>query len=295
MEKVSTEQIELIEKHGVAVEKNASGKSLSTFLSGGKINYVIYPTTEDELKFVLSILSKSKYHFLGMGSNTLISDEGVNVILTTRRFKGYSLNGTTLRAKAGESVHSLAVLTANRGLGGMEFLFGIPGSVGGAVKMNAGAFGREIKDILTRVKLFKDGEEYYATPEDISLSYRNSDLQGAIVLECEFRLNEREPAECRKLMESYLDYRKKTQPSEPSLGSVFKKTDGVSSAKYIELLQMKGTKMGNAVLSEKHCNFIVNRKGATSTDYVNLMEKIKTKAKTELGVELEPEIKIIKD
>lgn len=295
MEKVSTEQIELIKSHGIIVESGISGKKLSTFLSGGIINYVVYPTTEEELKTALSILKNCEYHFLGAGSNTLINDDGVNVIVTARRLKGYKIDGNTLIAKAGESVHYLANATANFGLSGMEFLYGIPGSVGGAVKMNAGAFGSEIKDILTRVKLYKDGMVYYANPKDISLSYRNSDLKGAIVLECEFALKKSIPEECKKRMSEYLEYRKATQPQEPSLGSVFKRVGGESPAKFIERLHLKGMKIGNAILSEKHCNFIVNANKAKSSDYIELMEIIRERARTELGIELEPEIKIIRD
>lgn len=295
MEKVSTKQIETLKNHGISVEREVSGKRLSTFLSGGMVNYLISPTTEEELKIILDTLNGFKYHLLGVGSNTLISDNGLNTVVTTRRLKGYKLDGRTLIAKTGESVSSLAKITAKHNLGGMEFLFGIPGSVGGAVKMNAGAFGSEIKDILTRVKLYKNGEQFYATPKDILMKYRSSDLKGAVVLECEFSLHEQDEKECNVLMEKYLAYRKATQPVEPSLGSVFKRVNGESSAKYIERLHMKGTKVGNAILSEKHCNFIVNGNGATSCDYIELMESIKERAKTELGVTLEPEIKIIKD
>lgn len=295
MKKVSAEQIEKIEKKGITIEREESGKKLSTFLSGGLINFVVYPKTEDELIFALDVLRGSNFHLLGFGSNTLISDEGVNLVLTTRRMKGYSLSGLTLRANAGESLNNLSLFASSNGLHGMEFLVGIPGSVGGAVTMNAGAMGSEIKDILKSVKLYKDGKVFKSSPEDIELSYRHSNLDGAIVLECEFCLSPSLPRECKKQMESFFARRKATQPLEPSLGSVFKRTNGVSPAQYIELLQMKGESVKGAVLSEKHCNFIVNRGGATSSDYEELMEKIRERAKAELGVELEPEIRIIKD
>lgn len=295
MEKVSTKQIETLKNHGIRVEREISGKRLSTFLSGGVVNYLIKPTTEEELKITLDALNGCQYHLLGVGSNTLITDNGVNTVVITRGLKGYKIDGTTLIAKTGENVSFLSNITAKHNIGGMEFLFGIPGSVGGAVKMNAGAFGSEIKDILTRVKLYKNGKEFYAMPKDISMEYRSTALNGAVVLECEFCLVKRDEKECRVLMEKYLAYRKATQPAEPSLGSVFKRVNGESSAKYIEKLHMKGTKVGNAILSEKHCNFIVNGNGATSCDYIELMERIRERAKTELGVILEPEIKIIKD
>lgn len=295
MEKVSSEQIENIRKSGIIVELDISGKKLSTFLSGGVVNYVIYPKTIAEFTNVLSILKGYNYHLLGCGSNTLISDDGLNVIVTTRRLKGYRINGEILTAKAGEIVHTLSLVTVLSGLSGMEFLIGIPGTVGGAVTMNAGAFGFELKDILTRVRLYRNGAEYFATPSELALGYRTSNLNGAIVLEAEFKLTKKAKELCKKQMNEYVAYRKATQPHEPSLGSVFKRFNGLSPAKYIDQLQMKGVTVGRAMVSEKHCNFIVNNKGATSDDYLKLMEQMREKVRCEYGIELEPEIKYIKD
>lgn len=295
MEKVSERIIEGIESKGITVLRSESGRKYSTFKSGGFIDYVILPENENQLIQTLDALSGYKFHLIGAGSNSLISDNGLNCVVCTKRLKGYSLTGDVLKVSAGERLSVLALYTAKEGKSGLEFAVGIPATVGGAIVMNAGAHGKEIKDVLQKIRVYEQGEIKEYSPADLKMSYRYSNLSGAIVLSCVMRLIPSDASKCLKRIEDNLLYRRETQPSLPSLGSVFKRTGEKSPWEYVQGAGLKGVRIGYAEVSGKHCNFIVNTAGATSRDYLRLTDLIIEKVYEKYGVCLQPEIKFIKD
>lgn len=295
MEKISVKHIELLRVREIALEFEVNGSRLSTFGSGGIVKTLVIPKTIDELKQVIDTLTGVEYHLLGFSSNSLISDEGVDCIVTTRQVKGFTINGEYLTAAVGESMHHLATLTAKKGLTGLEFLVGVPATVGGAVAMNAGAFGQEMKDCLSSVRVYRNGLEQTLTPRDLKMAYRTTMLNGGIVLEAVFKLKKSTVADCLEKIQSNLEYRRRTQPIEKSLGSVFKRVSGKSAAVYIQQANLKGSQIGGAEVSEKHCNFIINKGNASSTDYLQLLEKVRRTVYEKYNVRLETEIKYIKD
>lgn len=295
MEKISVKHIELLKVREIALEFEVDGSRISTFGSGGIVKTLVIPKTIDELKQVIDTLMGVEYHLLGFSSNSLISDEGVDCIVTTRQVKGFTINGEYLTAAVGESMHHLATLTAKKGLTGLEFLVGVPATVGGAVAMNAGAFGQEMKDCLSSVRVYRNGLEQTLTPMDLKMAYRTTMLNGGVVLEAVFKLKKSTVAGCLEKIQSNLEYRRRTQPIEKSLGSVFKRVSGKSAAVYIQQANLKGLNIGGAEVSEKHCNFIINKGNASSTDYLQLLEKVRSTVYEKYNVRLETEIKYIKD
>ncbi len=295
MEKISVKHIELLKVREIALEFEVDGSRISTFGSGGIVKTLVIPKTIDELKQVIDTLMGVEYHLLGFSSNSLISDEGVDCIVTTRQVKGFTINGEYLTAAVGESMHHLATLTAKKGLTGLEFLVGVPATVGGAVAMNAGAFGQEMKDCLSSVRVYRNGLEQTLTPMDLKMAYRTTMLNGGVVLEAVFKLKKSTVAGCLEKIQSNLEYRRRTQPIEKSLGSVFKRVSGKSAAVYIQQANLKGSQIGGAEVSEKHCNFIINKGNASSTDYLQLLEKVRSTVYEKYNVRLETEIKYIKD
>lgn len=295
MEKISVKHIELLKAKEITLEFEVDGSRISTFGSGGIVKTLVIPKTIDELKQVIDTLMGVEYHLLGFSSNSLISDEGVDCIVTTRQVKGFTINGEYLTAAVGESMHHLATLTAKKGLTGLEFLVGVPATVGGAVAMNAGAFGQEMKDCLSSVRVYRNGLEQTLTPMDLKMAYRTTMLNGGIVLEAVFKLKKSTVADCLEKIQSNLEYRRRTQPIEKSLGSVFKRVSGKSAAVYIQQANLKGLNIGGAEVSEKHCNFIINKGNASSTDYLQLLEKVRSTVYEKYNVRLETEIKYIKD
>lgn len=295
MEKISVKHIELLKAKEITLEFEVDGSRISTFGSGGIVKTLVIPKTIDELKQVIDTLMGVEYYLLGFSSNSLISDEGVDCIVTTRQVKGFTINGEYLTAAVGESMHYLANLTAKKGLTGLEFLVGVPATVGGAVAMNAGAFGQEMKDCLSSVRVYRNGLEQTLTPMDLKMAYRTTMLNGGIVLEAVFKLKKSTVADCLEKIQSNLEYRRRTQPIEKSIGSVFKRVNGKSAAVYIQQANLKGSQIGGAEVSEKHCNFIINKGNASSTDYLQLLEKVRSTVYEKYNVRLETEIKYIKD
>ena len=161
--------------------------------------------------------------------------------------------------------------------------------------MNAGAFGQEMKDCLSSVRVYRNGLEQTLTPMDLKMAYRTTMLNGGIVLEAVFKLKKSTVADCLEKIQSNLEYRRRTQPIEKSLGSVFKRVSGKSAAVYIQQANLKGLNIGGAEVSEKHCNFIINKGNASSTDYLQLLEKVRSTVYEKYNVRLETEIKYIKD
>lgn len=289
------EKVERLIEEGISIDTDKSGANLSSFKSGGAIHLVVYPKTNAELIRTIDILSDIKYHLIGAGTNTLIDDNGLDVVICTKKLKGFFIDDNLLTVKAGESLSELSYRTAKLGLSGLEFASGIPGSVGGAVAMNAGAFGGRIGDCVQSVTVYRNGQMLELLREKLPMTYRHCSLDGGIVLNCTLKLTNADSAECLARIERFRRLRISTQPRQPSLGSVFQRVDGTSAGVYIDRVGLKGYRLGGAEISRMHANFIVNIAKASSNDYLQLMQIASERVLDEFGIMLKPEIKYIKD
>ena len=236
---------------------------------------------------------------IGNGSNLLVGDRGIAglVIEIGERMSEVRIEGTILVAGAGALLSKAAQTAAAAGLGGLEFAAGIPGSVGGAVVMNAGAYGGEMKDVLQSVKvLTEEGELLILTTEDLELGYRHSCVpeRKYIVVEATMELSAKPEEEIRACMAELRAKRAEKQPLEyPSAGSTFKRPEGYFAGKLIMDAGLRGYTVGGAQVSEKHCGFVINKGGATAADVRQLMQDVHDRVKEQFDVELEPEVKMI--
>ena len=236
---------------------------------------------------------------IGNGSNLLVGDRGIAglVIEIGERMSEVRIEGTTLVAGAGALLSKAAQTAAAAGLGGLEFAAGIPGSVGGAVVMNAGAYGGEMKDVLQSVKvLTEEGELLILTTEELELGYRHSCVpeRKYIVVEATMELAAKPEEEIRAYMAELRAKRVEKQPLEyPSAGSTFKRPEGYFAGKLIMDAGLRGYTVGGAQVSEKHCGFVINKGGATAADVRQLMQDVHDRVKEQFDVELEPEVKMI--
>lgn len=270
----------------------------TTFRIGGPASEFFLPENETELASLIDDYPDAL--ILGGGSNLLISDDGLEKVISMQNLKGYTSEAaaggkTEVTVLAGQNLTVFAHMMWRMFLSGAEFAFGIPGSVGGAVVMNAGAAGGEIKDSLLKVKILLNGKLEEMPAEEIGFSYRSSNLPaGAAVLSATFSLTEGDGGEIREKMQVGFMGRKRSQPLElPSAGSVFKNPPGRFAGKIIEELGLKGTAIGGAQVSRRHANFIVNTGNATADEVYALMEKIKSAVLEKTGIRLEPEIKTV--
>ena len=236
---------------------------------------------------------------IGNGSNLLVGDRGIAglVIEIGERMSEVRIEGTILVAGAGALLSKAAQTAAAAGLGGLEFAAGIPGSVGGAVVMNAGAYGGEMKDVLQSVKvLTEEGELLILTTEELELGYRHSCVpeRKYIVVEATMELSAKPEEEIRACMAELRAKRAEKQPLEyPSAGSTFKRPEGYFAGKLIMDAGLRGYTVGGAQVSEKHCGFVINKGGATAADVRQLMQDVHDRVKEQFDVELEPEVKMI--
>ena len=236
---------------------------------------------------------------IGNGSNLLVGDRGIAglVIEIGERMSEVRIEGTILVAGAGALLSKAAQTAAAAGLGGLEFAAGIPGSVGGAVVMNAGAYGGEMKDVLQSVKvLTEEGELLILTTEELELGYRHSCVpeRKYIVVEATMELSAKPEEEIRACMAELRAKRIEKQPLEyPSAGSTFKRPEGYFAGKLIMDAGLRGYTVGGAQVSEKHCGFVINKGGATAADVRQLMQDVHDRVKEQFDVELEPEVKMI--
>lgn len=271
---------------------------LSTFTTartGGVCNVLYYPKTLDELEtLTLAMNTDKKKYLLGRGSNVLASDDGVNIAVTTLKFNKITVQGERVTAEAGALIKNVAETAKKRGLSGLEALSGIPGTVGGAIVTNAGAFGVEMSDVVESITVLKCGKIKHISLKNINFGYRTSVVKNSenmVVVEVVFRLKGEKPNVIEQKMQDYREKRLETQPSEASAGSVFLKTDdGIPAAKLIESAGLKGLCLNGAKVSEKHCNFIVNISRATTKDFVNLIDIIRQKVYNQYMTVLKTEI-----
>ena len=239
------------------------------------------------------------YSFIGNGSNLLVGDKGIRgvVIEMTDPMGNIEVDGTKITAQAGAMLSKIANTAASNGLGGMEFAAGIPGSVGGAVVMNAGAYGGEMKDIIEKVYVLdENGAQLELDRDALDLGYRHSCIpeKKYIVTKVVLELVPRNEAEIRSEMKELNEKRAEKQPLQyPSAGSTFKRPEGYFAGKLIMDAGLRGYQVGGAQVSEKHCGFVINKGDATAADICQLMRDVSDKVQAQFGVVLEPEVKMI--
>lgn len=272
----------------------------TTFRIGGPADYFVCPDRE-QIAAVLAVAKKCGMAItvIGNGSNLLVGDKGIRglVVEIGSAMNQIMVDKNHITAGAGALLSQVAAKAAAAELGGMEFAAGIPGSVGGAVTMNAGAYGGEMKDILRTVTvLTPEGELKTLDVSEMDLSYRHSCVpeQQYIVLEAEIELGYKPEEEIRAQMEELRNKRIEKQPLEyPSAGSTFKRPEGYFAGKLIMDAGLRGYRVGDAQVSEKHCGFVINRKNASAQEVRQLMQDVQDKVKAQFGVMLEPEVKML--
>ncbi len=276
-------------------------KKHTTFRIGGPADILVKPSDIEQIKR-LCMECKSEnvpYIILGNGSNVLVSDDGIRgvVILLLENYERIRVEGDVITAQAGARLSKIGAAALRASLSGFEFACGIPGTLGGACIMNAGAYGGEMKDILLSVTAMdKDGNIREYEPHEMGLGYRDSRFakEGLIVLEAKMQLNKGNQSEIEAAMKDLAVRRREKQPLEfPSAGSTFKRPEGYFAGKLIMDAGLRGFCVGDACVSEKHCGFVVNKGNATANDVCTLMHEVSDTVKDKFGVTLEPEIKII--
>ncbi|EOS74553.1 UDP-N-acetylenolpyruvoylglucosamine reductase [Dorea sp. 5-2] len=278
-------------------------KSHTTFRVGGPADFFVTPETSEEVRAVIDMCRSEEIdcHIIGNGSNLLVSDRGVRgvVVQIAKAMNKIESNGEQIRAQAGALLSEVAAYALKDGLAGFEFAAGIPGTLGGACVMNAGAYGGEMKDVLYEVTVLTPQGEFLVLKEDeLELGYRTSVVarKGYIVLEAVIRLKKGDEEEIRRQMEDLRDRRISKQPLEyPSAGSTFKRPEGYFAGKLIQDAGLRGYTFGGAQVSEKHCGFVVNRGDATAAEVAELMRRVADKVEEQFKVRLEPEVKRLGD
>ncbi len=273
----------------------------TTFKIGGPADYFLVPETGEEVGEIIKICKKTDtpYFILGNGSNLLVGDGGYRgaVIQVYRNMSAVNVEGTTITAQAGALLSAVAAAAKNASLTGFEFAGGIPGTVGGAAVMNAGAYGGEMKDVLVEVTVMDAEGNIFAIPvEKLELGYRTSIIKkaGYIVLEAKIRLEEGDQEAIRERMKELTIQRTTKQPLEyPSAGSTFKRPEGYFAGKLVMDSGLRGYRVGGAQVSEKHCGFVINAGGATAKDVRTLMDNVRDIVYEKYGVTLEPEVKFL--
>ena len=273
-----------------------------SFRIGGACDAMLLPSSIEDVEAVCALLAEcgEKPFLMGNGTNLLVTDAPLHRIVL-RMGEEFSrvdpVNGTALRAESGATLSRLALFAAARGLAGLEFAHGIPGTLGGAVSMNAGAYGGEMKDVVTSVT-YLDKDLSLRETDDAGFSYRRSRFSDTdcIVLGAKISLHEDDPDAIRERMRSLAERRRSSQPLDmPSAGSTFKRPAGGYAAALIDEAGLKGYTVGGAQVSEKHAGFVVNRGGACFDDVLRLIEHIQSEVYRVSGIELEPEVKIIRE
>lgn len=275
-------------------------KKHTTFRVGGPADVLVQPD-ETALAAILALCRRYhvSYSFIGNGSNLLVGDKGIRgvVIEMTDPMGNIEVDGTKITAQAGAMLSKIANTAASNGLGGMEFAAGIPGSVGGAVVMNAGAYGGEMKDIIEKVYVLdENGAQLELDRDALDLGYRHSCIpeKKYIVTKVVLELVPHDEVEIRSKMKDLNEKRAEKQPLQyPSAGSTFKRPEGYFAGKLIMDAGLRGYQVGGAQVSEKHCGFVINKGDATAADICQLMQDVADKVQAQFGVVLEPEVKMI--
>ena len=276
-------------------------KRHTTFRIGGPAEIFVIPANIEDVRKIIEICNAEDipYFILGNGSNLLVSDKGYRgvVIQIDRNFGTVEIKGTEIHASAGALLSAIAAAARKEALTGFEFAGGIPGTLGGAVVMNAGAYGGELKDVLKSVTVMDQKGKIFEIPaEELQMGYRTSIIKtaGYIVLNAVLSLKEGDPEEIKKLTRELSEKRISKQPLEyPSAGSTFKRPEGYFAGKLIMDSGLRGYQVGGAQVSEKHCGFVINTGDATAEDVCSLMKNVIEIVHEKFGVTLEPEVKFL--
>lgn len=291
------ELLEVVPQERIRTEEPMSIHT--TFRVGGPAAVFVTPGTFGEVKGAVGVCRNHNipYYIVGNGSNLLVSDKGYQgvIIRLGKELGEIRIEGDVVAAQAGALLSVVANRAMEEGLSGFEFASGIPGTLGGACVMNAGAYGGEMKDVLTEITaLTPEGDIVRIAKEQMELGYRTSIVarKGYIVLEARMQLKKGDRQEIRAKMEALKEKRVSKQPLEyPSAGSTFKRPEGYFAGKLIQDAGLRGFAVGGAQVSEKHCGFVINRGGATAKDVAELMSRVSETVEEKFGVRLEPEVK----
>ncbi len=293
---------EFAENLGAEVIENAPMKKYTSFKCGGNARVLVIPESVDSLQKILDFCYSKDIRplVIGNGSNLLVSDNGIdNVVIKigSKMSNIYLIDDETICCEAGASLKSLCMFALENSLSGLEFAYGIPGTLGGAVYMNAGAYNGEMKDVLVCVKhIDLNGKMGELLQNDLHLRYRGSAYtdNGYTIVSATMKLKKADKTEIKAAMDDKLQRRKDKQPLEyPSAGSTFKRPEGYFAGALIEDCGLKGYSVGGAQVSEKHAGFVINKDNATTTDVINLIKDVQKIVYDKHGVKLETEVKII--
>lgn len=288
---------DMIEESRVYVDEPM--KKHTTFRVGGPADYFVVPKTKEEVKDIVALCREfdMPYYVLGNGSNLLVGDKGYRgvIIQIYKEMNHIQVEDDRMKVQAGALLSKIGSAAFEAGLTGFEFAAGIPGTMGGAVVMNAGAYGGEMKDVLFSVTvLTPEGEVLTLSNKELELGYRTSIVakKNYIVLEVTLALQKGEKDAIKARMDELRIQRTTKQPLEyPSAGSTFKRPEGYFAGKLIQDAGLRGFQVGGAQVSEKHCGFVINKENATAADVLELMRQVSAIVKEKFGVELEPEVK----
>ena len=272
-----------------------------SFRVGGPADILVKPRTEEQIKNIIDFAKKENIPYIvkGNGSNLLVRDGGIRgiVIEITDNFNSYEIEDKIIKVQSGALLSIIGRAALKQNLKGFEFAAGIPGTIGGALAMNAGAYGGEMKDIVKSVRLMDtDGNIFNFSNEDMKFGYRKSILSKSdyIVLGAEIELEKGDYEEIKEMMKDFSNRRITKQPLNlPSAGSTFKRPEGYFAAKLIDDSGLRGLTLRNAQVSDKHCGFVVNLGDARARDILDLMYVVKSTVKNKFGVTLEEEVKIL--
>ena len=287
---------EMQKKDEVYLKYNEPLSKISSFKIGGNADIIIYPKTVESLLNIISLADNFniRYDVFGNCTNVLFDDSGYRgALIITNKISAVSIDGNLIHAECGASLMSLSIAAAKAGLSGLEFAYGIPGTVGGAVTMNAGAYGSDISSVLEYSDCISGGTLKRLSNEDHNFGYRKSIYSNSALYltSATFRLEKSDCGLIRGKMDELMNLRKSKQPLEyPSAGSVFKRYPGFFTAKLIDEAGLKGFSVGGAQVSTKHAGFIINTGNATSSDVKKLIEIIKDKIYERNGINIECEI-----
>lgn len=276
-------------------------KNHTTFKIGGPVDIMLLPNTEAEIERAVSICKKEKlaYMIMGNGSNMLVKDGGIRgvIIKLNENFNNVEVKGDSIHAQSGALLNAISRNALENSLSGFEFATGIPGVIGGAMTMNAGAYGGEMKDVVESVRVLnKDGEIKEYSNEEMNFRYRGSRVvdEGLIVLSVVFKLKPSKRQDIKAKIDDLTNKRTSKQPLEwPSGGSTFKRPEGYFAGKLIDDSGLRGLRYGGAKVSNKHCGFVINIEDATCKDVLTLIDIIKKTVKDNFDVELQREIKLL--
>lgn len=282
-------------------KENENMAAHCTFRCGGNAELFVIPGSIDELVAVVKACRENNIDYLviGNGSNLLVRDEGYKgvIIEVNSRISFVDVVGEDIIADAGAKLSTVALTAMENDLTGFEFAHGIPGNIGGAVMMNAGAYGGEMKDVLKWVKVIdENGDIITLDASQLEMGYRTSIIEkkGYIVLQVRIGLDIGYSDDISMIMQMFMQKRKASQPLEyPSAGSTFKRPEGYFAGKLVEDAGLRGYRVGGAMVAEKHCGFVINYDNATATDVLNLIKDVQKIVKEKFDVNLEPEVRII--